>query len=402
MLPKKKPSPSKSQKSRVPVCNVKNEGTQNVAKATPTTRANQAMYFVSSSRERRYLKKLLPPKTRQAAEPISQENESTGMALSGVIFVLYSIEKQLVYWLLPSYYCCMDEAHVKRVRKELKAAGVGPIGIITPESRHLAKILHDDEHIGGAVYGLYPGGLAWLVATSHRIMFMDHKPFYTTTDEMTYDIIVGVQSTRAGPFEAIILRTRVNNYMIRFANPKGVRIFIDFIEARRLEGGDYDHATDHYTREEKPQPPPPVPVAQDIGDDALDFLKRQDLAVLSTVDRTGNVHGAVVYYLIGQDKLIYMLTESASGKGRNILVHGQVALTVYEPGTMQTVQLQGIAEAETDQATKDDVFAKLVKPRPYVEGVQLPPVTKLHEGAYMVIRITPTLVSFHDYSESEA
>lgn len=296
----------------------------------------------------------------------------------------------------------MDGAHAKRIRNELKAAGVGPIGILTPESRHLAGILHADEHIGGAVYGLYPGGLAWLVATSHRIMFMDHKPFYTTTDEMTYDVVVGVQATRAGPFDAVILRTRVNNYMIRFANPKSARIFIDFIETRRLEGGAYDHATAHYTPEEEEQPLPPLPpVFQDISDDALDFLKRQDLAVLSTVDRTGNVDGAVVYYVIGQDKLIYIVTESDSTKGRNILVHGQIALTVHEPGTTQTVQLQGIAEAETDQAIKDSVIAKVVKPRPYVDAVQLPPVTKLHKGSFMVVRITPTFVNFHDYSENE-
>ncbi len=295
----------------------------------------------------------------------------------------------------------MDGAQAKRIRNELKAAGVGPIGILTPESRHLAKILHPDEHIGGAVYGLYPGGLAWLVATSHRIMFMDHKPFYTTTDEMTYDVVIGVQSTRAGPFNAVILRTRVNNYMVRFANPKSARIFIDFIETRRLEGGAYDHVTAHYTPEEEQPPPPLPPIFQDtISEDALDFLKRQDLAVLSTVDRTGNVHGAVVYYVIGQNKLIYILTASDSGKGRNILVHGQVALTVYEPGTTQTVQLQGIAEAETDQATKDSILAKIVKPRPYVDAVQLPPVTKLHEGTFVVIRIAPTLVSFHDYSEN--
>jgi len=301
---------------------------------------------------------------------------------------------------LLDYYYYMNEAHTKRIRSELKAAGVGSIGILTPESRHLASILHPDEHIGGAVYGLYPGGLAWLVATSHRILFMDHKPFYTTTDEMTYDVIVGVQSTQAGPFDAIILRTRVNNYMIRFVNQKCARIFIDFIESRRLEGGEYNHANDHYTPEEKQPLPPPPPAFQDISGDALNFLKRQDLAVLSTVDRTGNVHGAVVYYLI-ENGLIYILTKSGSSKGRNVLAHGQVALTVHEPGTSQTVQLQAIAEVETDQKTKDSVFAKIVKPRPYVDNVGLPPVTKLHEGAFVVVRIHPTLVSFHDYAKME-
>ena len=296
----------------------------------------------------------------------------------------------------------MDEAHVKRIRSELKAAGVGAIGILTPESRHLAGILHPDEHIGGAVYGVYPGGLAWLVATSHRIMFMDHKPLYTTTDEMTYDVIVGVQSTKAGPFDAVTLRTRVNNYMIRFVNPKCAHVFVDYIETRRLEDGEYDHASDHYTSEAKQSPLPTLPAFQPIGSDALNFMKRQDLAVLSTIDRTGNVHGAAVYYMISQDKFIYILTKSSTSQGRNILAHGQVALTIFEPGTTQTVQLQGIAEPETDGATIISVFTRIVKLRPYVDDVQLPPVTKLHESDFVVVKITPTLVSYHDYSEAEA
>jgi hypothetical protein len=79
-----------------------------------------------------------------------------------------------------------------------------------------------------------------------------------------------------------------------------------------------------------------------------------------------------------------------------------VALTVYEPGTTQTVQLQGLAEVETDQKKKDSVFAKVVKRRPYVDDVALPPVTKLHEGAFVIVRITPTLVNYNDYSEREA
>jgi general stress protein 26 len=292
----------------------------------------------------------------------------------------------------------MDKSHIERVRKELKAAGVGSIGMLTPESKRLANIVHADEHIGGAVYGRYSGGLAWLVATNSRIIFMDHKPFYATTDEMTYDVVAGVQSTQAGPFDAVILHTRVNNYTIRFVNPKAASKFIEFIETRRLEGGEYNHAADYYNPEVEHSPGPLLPLAQDISEEALDFLKRQDIGVLSTVDRTGNAHGAVIYYITKQDKFIYITTKSDTGKGRNIIANGQVALTVYEPGTAQTVQLQGIAEIETDKNMQAEIFKELVRPRTYVDGTQMPPITKLHEGAYMVVRITPSFVSYHDYS----
>jgi general stress protein 26 len=295
----------------------------------------------------------------------------------------------------------MAETQEKRIRDELKAVGVGSIGLLTPESKGLARILHPDEHIGGVVYGLYSGGLAWLIATDQRVIFLDRKPFYTSTDELTYDVVSGVVSTRAGLFVAIVLRTRINTYSIRFVNPKSARIFVDYIETRRLEGGHYDHATFRHTPADKPPPPPP-PVFQNTSDEALNFLKAHDLAVLSTVDRTGNVHGAVVYYLVDQNNnFVYILTKSGTGKGRNVYAHGQVALTVHEAGTVQTVQLQGFAEVETDQATKDSIFAQIVKPRPYRGEMQLPPVTKLHEGAFMVIKIAPTFISLHDYAKIE-
>ena len=129
------------------------------------------------------------------------------------------------------------------------------------------------------------------------------------------------------------------------------------------------------------------------------FLKEHDLAVLSTVDRTGNVHGAVIYYLVDQNNWIYILTKSETGKGRNIYAHSQVALTIHEPGTLQTLQIQGIAGVETDQKVKDYVFALMVRPRAYKDKTLLPPVTKLQEGSFMVVRISASLMSYHDYDK---
>jgi general stress protein 26 len=286
----------------------------------------------------------------------------------------------------------MDELQKRRVRDELKAVGVGPIGLRMPESKELARILEPDEHIGGAVYGKYSGGLAWLVATDERVIFMDKKPFLTSTDELTYDVVAGVKSSRAGLFYSVVLHTRVADYAVRFINAKCANIFVKFVEMRRLESG---KSALQEAKEEGQ-----LPIFQDSSKAALDFLEDHDLAVLSTIDRTGNVHGAVVYYLIDQNNYIYILTKSETEKGHNVYAHSQVALTVYEPGTMQTVQLQGMAEIETNQATKKSVFDQISQPRPYRGQVQSPPVTKLREGSFMVIRITPTSMNFRDYAKS--
>ncbi len=295
----------------------------------------------------------------------------------------------------------MNEDRVKKVHDELKSVGVGAIGMHTPESKHLASILHENEHIGGAVYGAYSDGLAWLVATNSRILFMDHKPFFQTTDEMTYDAVIGVRRTTTGLVDGIILHTRVNNYSIRFIRPEAATKFVSFVENRRLEGGEYNLATDHFKLGTNKQSAQKTVLIDEIKEEALNFLRRNETTVLSTVDRTGNVHGAVVYYLVYENKYIYILTKSETNKGRNIIANGQVALTFYEPGTAQTVQMQGIAEVEIQESIQKYVFDELGKPRVYVDQGQVPPIKKLDAGSFVVIRVTPINVKYHDYSDSQ-
>jgi general stress protein 26 len=308
------------------------------------------------------------------------------------------------------YHDCMDKPHLKRIQDELKAAGAGVIARRTPESHELAKLIHHNEHIGGVVYGTYTGGLAWLVATDQRMIFLDRKPFFSTHDELTYDIVFGTTSTRAGLFVTMILHTRIHDYSISFVNPTSARIFMKYVDNRRLRAGSFNQATQRYSREAKEQPkrpktlhlPVPIPYKPPpTGDKELRFLKEHGVGVLSTVDRTGNLDGAVVYYYVDERGLIYILTKSETVKGRNVFAHSQVALTVYEVESRQTLQLQGVVEVETEQATKDKILAQMTNPHLYGEKIELPPVTKLRKGAFMVVRITPTSIKFHDYSERE-
>lgn len=131
--------------------------------------------------------------------------------------------------------------HKQRINKELKAAGVTWFGMIKFAIRYLHKIVHEDEHIKGVVYGRYSdkfGGSNWnegtLIATDLRVMFLDHKPGFTNLDELTYDVVSGVSLTKA-IFSAVTLRTRLGDYMIRFANERCAEIFVDYVEERRLE-----------------------------------------------------------------------------------------------------------------------------------------------------------------------
>lgn len=136
----------------------------------------------------------------------------------------------------------VSEDHVARVQIELQKVGVGRFGRLKFSIRYLPKLIHDDEHIGGVVYGRYrtgPGLMSliegMLVATDKRVIFLDHKPGYTTSDEVTYDVVSGVELSSVGFMYSVVLHTKVKDYSIRFANGRCANIFTHYVETRRLE-----------------------------------------------------------------------------------------------------------------------------------------------------------------------
>lgn len=280
-----------------------------------------------------------------------------------------------------------------RVRDELRKAGISSYGMHKGETRRLPALIHPDEKIGGAVLGWCESGTALLVATNLRVIFIDWKPLYTTTDEISYDVVAGVSYGHQSVVATICLHTRIGDYTMRYVNLKSARRFIKYIENRRLEGP-------NGSTEKKPAPPAPVSSsAAQLTAKEETFLQDNELATLSTLDRTGNVHGAAVYYWYDGKGSIFLLTKEQTGKAHDIFAHHQVALTVTNEQNLQTMQISALAEIEPSAATKQKVFKKIVRERDYAEGKHIPPVAKLDQGAFMVLRLTPRHVKFNDYSK---
>ena len=281
-----------------------------------------------------------------------------------------------------------DQAHVRRIRQELRQVGVTIYGLNKSESRYLPHIIHEDEHIGGIVYGQYGSSSAMLIATNKRVIFLDCKLMVTLSDELTYDAISGVEFDVHTLFATVILQTRIGNYTIRFVNIKSADRFCDYIEKRRLD-------TNNILNHKKTALPVRV-INKHVSTGGLKFLLERGVGILSTVDRTGNVHGATVYYTVHND-YIYVLSKSGTRKAQNILAHNQVSLTVLDADTLQTLQLNGLAEVETNRTVKDYIFNEMVKPRSHKGQELLPPVVKLEAGTYVIIRIAPISSNFSDY-----
>ncbi len=286
-----------------------------------------------------------------------------------------------------------DQSHKDRIRQELKEAGATHYALMRAESRYLAQIIHLDEHIGGVVYGRIEGEFSMLVATNKRVLFLQKMALYTTTDELTYDVVSGVKSNDVGLFSSVTLHTRINDYAIRFANTKCVHRFVNYIESRRVENNQNEAKAQTITAS-----------GLELNDrkdiDGMNFIKGNSLGVLSTINRTGVINGAAVYYVVDGNDYIYILTRSESAKARGVMSHGQVAFTVHEAGTMKVAQIQGMAEIEQDQTTKAWVFDQIVRPKTIRGETHLPPVTKLESsGSYIIIKITPTNIRYNNYTK---
>jgi len=133
----------------------------------------------------------------------------------------------------------------KRVKRELLDAGITIYGLIKAESRYLPKVLHNREHVEAVVYGQHHSSSVMLVATDERIIFLDKKPMALFLDEVSYEVISGIQFEIHTVFASLTLHTPVKNYDIRMANLRCAENFARHIEAHRLkrEENDVEPAT---------------------------------------------------------------------------------------------------------------------------------------------------------------
>ncbi len=280
-----------------------------------------------------------------------------------------------------------------RIESELLACGLPKRELQKAESKYLTQIIHEDEHIIGAVGGMYDDSLhAMLVATDKRIFFLDCKPMYTVSDELTYEVVSGVKHSHHGPVTRVTLHSRVSDYSLVLTNKNAADNFVRAVETRRLE-------TNVLNQDDKEKPKSEMNPKLVLDDAVVAFLQSRELGVLSTVDRTGVVAGAAVYYVLASDGCVYLMSRSNTLKLHNAVETHMVALTVYDEKILQTVQLQGHAEIEIDDKKREMIFERLMRPRPVEGTVSLPPITKQHSGTPMILRIDPFAAKFTNFLE---
>ena len=125
--------------------------------------------------------------------------------------------------------------HKERIRQELKDLGMWRPGLLRPEARYLPNIIHPDEAIEAIVYGHNEEGLVMLVATDRRAIYLNKKPLFLDEDQVTYDVVLGIDYYSVGPYTTVTLRTQIKDFKVKTCNKACAEAFVDYIESHCLD-----------------------------------------------------------------------------------------------------------------------------------------------------------------------
>jgi len=131
---------------------------------------------------------------------------------------------------------------------------------------------------------------------------------------------------------------------------------------------------------------------------AFTFLKKQDTAVIATVDVEGRPHNSVIYYVVGRDLMLHFVTKSSTVKYKNMLTNPYVSICVYDESKRFTIQATGKATELKEEDEQIEVLNELAKVRHNDHESWLPPISKLKAGKLVVVRVELSGIRLSDFA----
>lgn len=130
-----------------------------------------------------------------------------------------------------------------------------------------------------------------------------------------------------------------------------------------------------------------------VTQQALEFLKEHDAAVLATVSPEGEPQAATVYYAVDDDFTFYFVTTTNSKKYRNLEQNPRVAVVVGVGPEPITVQIGGKAELVEHYGRSDT--AERIYNKISLEESRYWPIARLPDtGEFRVYKVVPEWLTF--------
>lgn len=121
------------------------------------------------------------------------------------------------------------------VQKQLRAIGSDQLFWGKFELAELPKIMIRGEIIEHVQHGHYSGGFATLVATNHRLLLIDKKPFFLTVIDLRYDMVAEVDYGHQFMGATIHVQSFNKDFKFQSYNKRNLRKMTGFIQHKVME-----------------------------------------------------------------------------------------------------------------------------------------------------------------------
>lgn len=125
--------------------------------------------------------------------------------------------------------------HSNTVQKQLRAIGADQLFWGKLELAELPKIMIHGEIIEHVQHGHYSGGFATLVATNHRLLLVDKKPFFLTVIDLRFDMVAEVDYGHQFMGATIHVQSFNKDFKFQSYNKKNLREMTGFIQKKVME-----------------------------------------------------------------------------------------------------------------------------------------------------------------------
>lgn len=141
----------------------------------------------------------------------------------------------------------------------------------------------------------------------------------------------------------------------------------------------------------------PDTLSQADKEKIVNFLKKHPVAVLATVDPSGDPHASTIYIGVSDDLKLTFTTKRETQKYVNITKHNKIMLVVCDAKSQTAVQVRGQAVEVTDPSAQLEIYQETLHAAERTGEDVVPPVAKIL-GSYVGFSIKIDTIWISEYS----
>lgn len=135
--------------------------------------------------------------------------------------------------------------------------------------------------------------------------------------------------------------------------------------------------------------------------DAWKFLQDNAAGTLASLNMSGAIELATIYFFAKSDFTCYFVTKVDTRKYKNFLLNPTVTLLSFNEEQRISAEVQGTVETVTDLMKVSQIiemFQDLVTSKN--AEYWIPPIAQISAGEYVVCKLIPTVVHLNDFGNA--